>query len=536
MHRTDTGNNRYLAWIILLLLIPALFINLGMSPLIMDEATRGLVAFEMHHTGNLITPTINGEYYFNKPPLYNWILLGFFNLFNSYSEFILRLPAVISLLIFGLIIYFTTRKELGSRVAFLSSLLFISCGRILFYDSMRGLIDLSFSIVIFLNFYLIYYFISRKKYLSLYLISYFLISVAFLMKGLPAVIFQALTLFTAMAYFKSLKKLFHPSHLAGLMVFIILIGGYYYLLWQNSSEPEFFKRLVTESTKRTFIANGYWKTIKHIFYFPFDQVYHLLPWSILFIFLFRKSFYTKLREKKYAGYLALVFIVNIPVYWTSVGTYPRYIFMLYPLLFILLADYYTDLKQSDRFYKIFWYMIFILSGLAFAFGTGYFLTHSIAGSARVIIIFCISLAIVLAAYFLMWKKQDIRIELLIIILLVLRIFFNLVVLPDRLVKTPQLAEKKAAEKIYQITKGHELLLHPVTPVSLEFVYYISTARDEILRKEHGEFENGIYYIFDDRNPLREGEEKVMEFESNWKSRKLRLSLIRKDSEPPAGSE
>ena len=68
MFKTAPKHDQYLAWIILLLLIPALFINLGMSPLIADEATRGLVAFEMHHTGNLITPTINGEYYFNKPP------------------------------------------------------------------------------------------------------------------------------------------------------------------------------------------------------------------------------------------------------------------------------------------------------------------------------------------------------------------------------------------------------------------------------------------------------------------------------------
>ena len=253
MHMTHPRQQQYLIWIILLLLVPALFINLGMSPLIEDEATRGVVAFEMQQSGELITPTINGEYYYNKPPLYNWILLGFFNLFNQHSEFVLRLPAVISLLLFGLIIYFTSRKELGTRVAFLSSLLFISCGRILFYDSMRGLIDLSFSLLIFLNFYLIYYFLARKKYFFLFLTSYFLAAAAFLMKGLPSVIFQALTLFTALAYFKSLRKLFHPAHLAGLMVFFILVGGYYFLLWEKNHEPEFFERLVSESTKRTIV-------------------------------------------------------------------------------------------------------------------------------------------------------------------------------------------------------------------------------------------------------------------------------------------
>ena len=431
MHKTTPGRYRYLVWIILLLLIPALFINLGLSLLITDEATRGVVSFEMIQRGKLLVPTIHGEHYYNKPPLYNWVLLGFFNLFKQYSEFVLRLPSVISLLLFGLVIYLTTRKELGARVAFLSSLLFISCGRILFYDSMRGLIDLSFSMVVFLNFYLIYYFLSRKKYYSLYLISYFLLSISFLMKGLPAVIFQGLTLVTALAYFKSIKKLFHPSHLVGLLVFITLVGGYYYLLWENSKDPEFFRRLVSESTKRTLIEHGFWTTVKHIFYYPFDQALHLLPWSIFFLFLFRKSFYSKLGEKKYLGYLALVFIVNITVYWTSVGTHPRYVFMLYPILLILLLNYYSELSREDSFYKIIWKIFFIVSGMALVVLTWYFLNHSISDSGRTLVIYCCTLVIALAVYLLMWKLRDIRLELLIVILLVLRIFFNLVVLPDR---------------------------------------------------------------------------------------------------------
>ena len=133
----------------------------------------------------------------------------------------------------------------------------------------------------------------------------------------------------------------------GLIVFIVLVGGYYYILWENSKEPEFFRRLVSESTKRTFIENGFWRTIKHFFYFPFNQVYHLLPWSLFFIFLFKKSFYSHLREKKYPGYLALIFVVNIPVYWTSVGTYPRYLFMLYPIILILLVHYYSDCRCNS---------------------------------------------------------------------------------------------------------------------------------------------------------------------------------------------
>ena len=91
---------------------------------------------------------------------------------------------------------------------------------------------------------------------------------------------------------------------------------------------------------------------------------------------------------------------------------------------------------------------------------------------------------------------------------------------------------QAAEKIVEITRNRELKLHPVTPVSIEFIYYLSTARNEILRKEYGEYKTGTYYIFDAKDPLREGEKKLMEFESRIQNRKLRLSLITRKNDPP----
>ena len=68
-----TDRQRYIFYgVILVLLLPALLINLGLLTLINDEAIRGLVALEMQISGNYITPTLNGAFYYNKPPLYNW--------------------------------------------------------------------------------------------------------------------------------------------------------------------------------------------------------------------------------------------------------------------------------------------------------------------------------------------------------------------------------------------------------------------------------------------------------------------------------
>ncbi|MEL7375863.1 MAG: glycosyl transferase, partial [Bacteroidota bacterium] len=65
---------RWLIIIFGLLLLPALLWNLGIMVFIDDEAIRALVAQEMIWSGDYLVPTMHGDPYLNKPPLWNWIL------------------------------------------------------------------------------------------------------------------------------------------------------------------------------------------------------------------------------------------------------------------------------------------------------------------------------------------------------------------------------------------------------------------------------------------------------------------------------
>ena len=68
----EEPSNKWFYIAAIFLLLPALLINLGILTFIDDEGIRSLVALEMKLSGNYITPTLNGEFYYNKPPLYNW--------------------------------------------------------------------------------------------------------------------------------------------------------------------------------------------------------------------------------------------------------------------------------------------------------------------------------------------------------------------------------------------------------------------------------------------------------------------------------
>ena len=150
-----------------ILLIIALLINLGRINIFMavDEATRGLVALEMMISGNYVTPTIYGDFYYNKPPLFPWILVVFFKLFGM-SEMVLRLPTVLSLIGFGFTIYYFVSREMGKQAGIITAFLFVTLGRLLFWESLLGYIDTTFSWVIYTMLMVVIYHFRRKQYLQ----------------------------------------------------------------------------------------------------------------------------------------------------------------------------------------------------------------------------------------------------------------------------------------------------------------------------------------------------------------------------------
>jgi len=55
-----------------------------------EEGRRALVALQMLETRNFLIPNILGEPYFNKPPLFYWLLALVFSITNNCSEFVAR--------------------------------------------------------------------------------------------------------------------------------------------------------------------------------------------------------------------------------------------------------------------------------------------------------------------------------------------------------------------------------------------------------------------------------------------------------------
>ncbi|MDX1940059.1 MAG: glycosyltransferase family 39 protein [Saprospiraceae bacterium] len=495
----------------IVLLAPALLINLGLLAFIDDEAIRSLVALEMKLSGNYITPTLNGEFYYNKPPLYNWVILLFFNVTNSISEFSARIPTLVCLIGYAATIYYFFKKHYNAKIAFLNAFFLITCGRILFYDSMLGLIDIGFSWAIFTSFMVIYHQYQKQNFWLLFLISYLLTALGFLMKGLPAVVFQGFTLLAFFIYQKQFRKLFSIQHIIGGLLFVAIVGGYYLIYNEYNSLSNVFKTLFSESSKRTVVNFGIWKTILHLFTFPFEMIYHFLPWALMIVYFIRKNIMKLILQDKFITYNLLIFLANILVYWTSVEVYPRYLLMHAPLIFSTFIHLYYIHKKENSFTfqvldKIYFSFLIIIAIGSFAplllqqtQGVPYLYLKSLSVSAALVLLL-----------WLYWKLPNERLAVMIVFLLVFRIGFNWFVLPDRNANDFGDLCRQTSIDVGRKFADQKLYLYKKTELQTTNSFYLTNERQQIVRRRLGDFEPNAIYIFDPGLYQKIGYEKITE--------------------------
>lgn len=495
-----TDRQRYIFYgVILILLLPALLVNLGLMTLINDEAIRGLVALEMQISGNYITPTLNGEFYYNKPPLYNWFLLMSFWLVGEISEFSLRLPTIFFLLAYAATIFYYVRQHFSNHVAFVNALVFITCGRILFWDSQLGLIDICFSWVMFLLFMTVFHRFQKRQFWQLFLITYLLTAIGFMLKGLPAIVFQAITILTYFIYKKEWKRLFSVPNFVGLGVFILLIGSYYFIYHQYNSLDNVFTTLFTESSKRTVVNYGIGNTILHLFTFPFEMIYHFLPWSLFIIYFIKKGMLRLILQDDFITFCLIIFLANIIIYWTSPEVYPRYLLMLAPLLFtvfIYLHQFHADEKTWQ--YRFIQSTLAVLVGLIFvAIGSSFFLERLDIVEGRYWKTVFVSILLLPFVYLFVKYKQQ-RILSIFAILLMARLAFNWFVLPDRNANDWGNTLRQTSIKSANYSLNKPLFIYKKERLEEANTFYITRIRKDILRYKFDAFNQAELYIFNPR--------------------------------------
>ncbi len=413
-----------LTGLIILYILSAL-INLGHFNLQGEEPRRALISIEMKESGDYLVPHALGKEYYNKPPLFNWILAGFMSVTGSTSEFVSRLPSLLFLLIWGLCHYLVCRRWLTPQLALLSTFSLLTSADIYFYGLANGAeIDIFYSLIVYLQVIAMFWFYEDKKWLQLFLLSYLCCAIGFLTKGFPSLAFQGLTLAALCVHAKSVRLLFRPQHMVGLVVFVLVAGSYFYAYSKHSDPLIMLVNIVNESLKKSAVGEESLGRLHKILSYPFLLFKLLAPWCLILLVLLKRQRF-RMFDNPLVKFSFLFIVFNIGLYWITGIAKLRYIYMFVPFAMNIFVYLYSQFEEQHRglinkYLKytgaIFCLLLGAIVMLAFFFPVNAWL---VAGSVIILSVFL----------FVFFREQDQRIWLFVTGMVLLRLVYAVIGIP-----------------------------------------------------------------------------------------------------------
>ena len=539
----DKITSKQLIWIIGIGLIIVLFGWNNVLELRAEEPRRAVVSMEMAFFNNYIIPKISGWSYYNKPPVFNWVMVLFFKLFNSFEEWVVRMPSLISLLILAFANYKIVQQWLSKKIAILSSLFFLTSADILFYGTVNsGEIDLFYSTLVYLQIMSLFVFWEKRNYLFLFLGAYFFAAVGFLTKGIPSIAFQALSLLALIVYSKEWKWLFRWQHFFGLLVFLIIVVGYFYTYAQEEDVTGFLVRQFKEASQRTGLETKFLDTAIQFFTFPFLLGKLIIPWVLFLPLLFLKKVRQVVWENKLLRFAIIFCITNLPIYWFSGDFRSRYMYMFLPCLCIIIAAIFEKNAKEYKYYTILEKLfIGITIVIPIAAVTAVFLPqtqHLPNMLMKSIFVFVVGGSIAYAYV----KSEKNKVYYFILSIVCARLLFNFAYLPALQEQSQALTYRDEMKKIAAVTNNEQVFLYgkvhefksdasigllkfkevelTTAPlIAYQIPYYLMKYTQKPL-VFHEKMQRGNYYILP--KAMQENEVPIFQFKDKWLQKEMVL--------------
>lgn len=211
--------------LVFLLLVAAIdvFWGIGSSPLMdPDEPAYAQTAKEMLMAGDYLSPRIFGDYWFDKPPMYYWLVIFSYKIFGV-SEFAARFPAALcSVLTVGSLYYFV-KRFFNENVALYSGLVLATCINF-FYIGKASVTDMA--LLLFMSTSL-YAYLDGKYYLF-----YLCAGLATLTKGPIGIVFPGAIIVLHMLFTRNFQPLKQKSTYLGWVVYFAVTVPWYVFMYQ----------------------------------------------------------------------------------------------------------------------------------------------------------------------------------------------------------------------------------------------------------------------------------------------------------------
>lgn len=362
------------------LLFYVIFIhNIWAYPLMDADETRYVsMARDMFNTKDFLTLYLNGEYFFEKPPLFFWLECLSFAVFGKINEFTARFPVSILGVIVCFVTYFMGKKIISRSYGVISALVLATS---IEYSMLSkfAILDIVVSALIMfsLAFGIAVYYCreSRKKYY--WWLFYIFSALAVLAKGIPGFIVPFGSMFFIAIYSKRFKELFKPIYMIPGVILFLLITLPWHIIMFKLHNPLFWDEYIVKHHLSRFLGSESIDRGEPFYFYFLVLLWGFCPWFISCFAVFCnkiKRFFTlfKMTDPKlhFLVYNAIIVLFTLLFFSISETKLITYILPLYPSLAYLGGYIWWKYITESENEKIINYTNYFLGSLLLIVGIG----------------------------------------------------------------------------------------------------------------------------------------------------------------------
>ncbi|HHT9152485.1 MAG TPA: ArnT family glycosyltransferase [Candidatus Hypogeohydataceae bacterium YC40] len=310
-----------------------------------SEFLYATVSKEMLLGGHWVVPYFNGEAYYNKPPLFFWVVALLSKVAGEVTEVTARLPSAFSAIGTVLVTYFLGKNLFGPRAGLLAALM-LACSPKFHVFARVARLDAMYTFFITCALASFYYGYTHKQRIYL-LLSGFAMGLAALTKGPLSLPFPAASIFLYLAYSRDLRFLLRKDFFLSVILLLIPLlawtvpayieGGKDY---SSGFLSENISRYTTGRSRELIRALGYMG----------DLFIGLAPWAFFFPLIVYNYF--SRRDKREEMVFPLIWVAVIFLgFFLCLIRRSSYILPSYPAFCIVIAHFFDTHIPEGKLMK-----------------------------------------------------------------------------------------------------------------------------------------------------------------------------------------
>lgn len=354
------------------------FFNIGNYPLMdVDETRYVSMARDMFHCKDFLTLYLNGEFFFEKPPLYFWGECLSFAIFGKVTEFTARFPVALYGTLSTLLLYFTGKKIVSRRFGVISALILATT---LEFVILAKFAILDIVVTTCVGFSVMFGFLTQfvqdknKKYM--WWLFYIFSGLAVMAKGIPGFVVPFAVMFFVTIANKTFKQVFKPQYiLLGFLLFFLIVLPWHLIMFKIH-DPLFFHEYIIKHHIERFLNSNEINREQPFYFYILTVLWGLVPWIFSAIAVgitklksIKKFNVTELSNpQKYLLFNAIAFVVTMLFFSSSSTKLITYILPVYFFTACILGFVWEDYMFNKKYEKPINITVYILGGICILAG------------------------------------------------------------------------------------------------------------------------------------------------------------------------